>query len=641
MQTSILLVEDYDDDATLITRVLTRHPRLEFKVERARSLAEATTALRERLFDAIVLDLGLPDSDGLATFTSIQPMAGAAAILVLTGDDREELGLRAVELGAQEYIVKMERAWQSLPIAILYGCERARRQQESLELTTALANAVDAVATIDERGIPTAVNGAFQRLLGYGPEEIAARQLGDLLHDGDRARFEDAIRPDPVRGSMRGPAPTGMTEIEVRAIRKDGRILPVRLALVPRASSRGHFCFVRDLTRQKETEGKLAAGAAITAVGSLATGLAHEINNPLAVVLANLEEAVRVTADLAPSVSSAVKDDYADLRAMLDEAHAASQRVQLIVRDLRAFACSDDRRGRVDVNAVIESCCNIAFAEIRHRAKLVRELHAVVPVLGNEAKLAQVFLNLLVNAAHAMPEGDVDNNTITISTRQQGRGTIVVEVVDTGSGIPAENADRVFEPFFSTKQRRPGLGLSISQATVAAHGGEISIYSRDGGGTVVRVVLPTLEAENSEDPLKAKTEASQRRVLVVDDDPLVLRSLTRVLARDFEVAAARNGREALDLVRAGGTFDAMLCDLMMPELSGIELHEVLERDDPELAKRTVFLTGGAFSGTAQSFLDSVGQPHLEKPVDLKTVRDLLLGFSPSPPKDRPSSKWLG
>jgi CheY-like chemotaxis protein/two-component sensor histidine kinase len=337
-----------------------------------------------------------------------------------------------------------------------------------------------------------------------------------------------------------------------------------------------------------------------------------------------------------------VRADFVELRAMLDEAHSASQRVQFIVRDLRAFACADDRRTRVDVNALIESCCNIAFAEIRHRARLVRDLKASVPVLGSEAKLAQVFLNLLVNAAHAMPEGDVECNEIFVATRQQDRATIVVEVSDTGSGIPEANLVQVFEPFFTTKPRRPGMGLAICQATVLAHGGVISIHPRQGGGTIVRVLLPTLEAEIADDPSKGRGEGAQpRRVLVVDDDPLVLRSLTRVLARDFEVAAARNGREALDLVRAGGTFDAMLCDLMMPELSGIELHELLERDDPELARRTVFLTGGAFSGRAQSFLAAVGQPHFEKPVDLKTVRDLLLTLSQTPHKERTSSKWLG
>lgn len=629
MRTSVLLVEDNDDDAALITRVLTRFERIKFTVARAASLAEAKALLESSSYDAILSDLGLPDSDGLSTFSGIFAAARNAAVIVLTGDDREELGLKAVELGAQEYIVKAERAWQSLPMAVAYATERARRQQETAELTTALSNSVDAIATLDANSVIIAVNPAFKTLLGYSPDEIIGTQLTDLLHDTDRPRLKASARRETE-------------EREVRIIRKDGRIVPVRLAVVPRDGGRGTFCFVRDLTQQKETEGRLAAAAAITAVGSLATGLAHEINNPLAVVLANVEEAARVVAEMEPVVSSQVSADFADLRAMLEEAHAASQRVQFIVRDLRAFACADDRRGRVDINAVVEACCNIAFAEIRHRARLVKKLGTIVPVLGSEAKLAQVFLNLLVNAAHAMPEGDVEKNEITVTTRQQERSNVIIEVADTGSGIPAQNIVQIFEPFFTTKARRPGMGLAISQATIRAHSGEITVRPRDGGGSVFQVILPTLEAETQEGSLTGNVDGiQQRRVLVVDDDPLVLRSLTRVLARDFEVASARNGREALDLVRAGGTFDAMLCDLMMPELSGIELHELLERDDPELAKRTIFLTGGAFSGRAQTFLEAVGQPHLEKPVDLKTVRELLLELSQTPHKERASGKWLG
>jgi len=625
----MLLVEDNDDDATLITRVLARFTRIQFEVTRVTSMRFAEHALQDATYDAVVVDLGLPDSDGLATFTTIHARANGAAVIVLTGDDSEELGLRAVENGAQEYVVKGERAYQNLPLTIAFACERQRHHQEVTELTSALANAVDAIATLDSQGNCVAVNPAFQAVLNYAPAEIGATPFVNLVHEGDRARVLAAL-----------DAP-GM-ELEGRMIRKDGRIVPVQLSFVARARSRGHFCFVRDLTRQKVVEGQLASGAAITAVGSLATGLAHEINNPLAVVLANVEEAVRVSADLVPFVSEKAQADLVDLRSMLDEALSASQRVQFIVRDLRVFACADDRRGRVDLNAVVEACCNIAFAEIRHRARLLKDLKAVVPVLGSEAKLAQVILNLLVNAAHAMPEGDVEQNEIRIATSQQGRAAVILEVADTGSGVLPANAAHVFDPFFTTKPRRPGMGLSICQATVAAHGGEISMRPGERGGTVVRVVLPTLEAETT-DNAGAIVEGAgpQRRVLVVDDDPLVLRSLTRVLARDFEVSSARNGREALDLVRAGGTFDAMLCDLMMPELSGIELHELLEQDDPELAKRTVFLTGGAFSGHAQNFLDSVGQPHLEKPVDLKTVRELLMELSQTPHKERTSAKWLG
>ena len=179
-KTSILLVEDNDDDAALIVRVLSRFQRIEFTVERATTLRMAVGRLDERRFDAVLVDLGLPDSDGLPSFSSIHTHANGAAVIVLTGDDREELGLRAVELGAQEYIVKAERAWQSLPISIAYACERSRRQEEVDELTHALANAVDAIATLDASGACVSVNPAFKSVLGYAPEEVVRTSLLDL-----------------------------------------------------------------------------------------------------------------------------------------------------------------------------------------------------------------------------------------------------------------------------------------------------------------------------------------------------------------------------------------------------------------------------------------------------------------------------
>lgn len=630
MRTTVLLVEDNDDDATLITRVLTRFARIEFVVERVASLAEARARLATTRFDAVIADLGLPDSDGLATFEAVQTAARGSATLVLTGDDREDLGLRAVELGAQEYIVKADRAWPALPQAVAYACERVRRLAEVNELTMALAHAVDAIARVDENGICVEGNPALHTLLGYANNELDGMRFLDLVHASDRANVAagfTAARTDELHS------------VEGRAVRKDNRLLPLQLSIIARAGNRGHFAFVRDLTQKKTDEEKLAAAVSVTAIGAFATGLAHEINNPLAVVLANVEEAGHVTGELRPKVAKDALEDFDELRTMLSEAHNASQRIQNMVRDVRVFACPDHRSGKVDINTIAESCCNIVYAEIRHRAKLTKRLQAVVPIIGNEAKLAQLVLNLLVNAAQAMPEGMVSENEIIVETRQQGRGAIVLEISDTGSGIDPTISNRVFDAYFSTKPRRPGMGLAIARAAVSAHGGELSLTPRPGGGTVARVVLPTLEADLG-DEAKPPSEVGQRRVLVVDDDPLVLRSLTRILARDFEVAAARNGREALDMVRAGGTYDAMLCDLVMPELSGIELHEVLTHDDPELAKRTVFLTGGAFTGRAQTFLESVGQPHLEKPVDLKTVRELLMQMSRPPHGERVSVKWI-
>jgi signal transduction histidine kinase len=230
-------------------------------------------------------------------------------------------------------------------------------------------------------------------------------------------------------------------------------------------------------------------------VGSLAASLAHEINNPLAVVLANVEEGARALGDLATSTTTELREEFTELRTMLEEAHSAAQRVQGIVRDLRVFACADDRRGRVDINAVIKSCCNLAIAEIRHRARLAMDFQATVPVFGSEARLAQLFLHLLVNAAHAMPEGDVRGNQIVVTTRQQGRAAVDIEICDSGSGIAPGNENQVFEPFYTTKPRRLGMGLTICHAIVTAQGGEIAVQPREGGGTIVHVRLPTCDLD--------------------------------------------------------------------------------------------------------------------------------------------------
>lgn len=495
MRASLLLVEDDDDDATLIAQALSKSSRIELELARVDSMAAAQEHLRARRVDAVLLDLGLPDSEGLATFDGIQTHAGGAAVIVLTGDDREELGLLAVERGAQEYLVKTERAYQLLPLAIAYACERQRHNQEVKELTSALTNAFGAIATLDSRGVLVAANPAFQTLMSAAPTELVTTPLLDLVHETDRARVDEELRCSTLE------------ELEANIVRKDGRIVPVQLSVVARAHGHGHFCFVRDLTRQKLVEGRLASGAGITAVGSLAVGLAHEINNPLAVVLANVEEAGRSASDLEPNVDAAVHDALAELKAMLEEALSAAQRVQYIVRDLRSFACMDDRRTRVNVNAVLESCSNIAFAEIRHRARLVKDLQTVSPVLGSEAKLAQAFLNLLVNAAQAIPEGNVEHNEIRLTTTPHRTG-IVIEISDTGSGIAPADANQVFEPFFTTKPRRPGMGLAICRATVIEHGGDISIHAREGGKTVVRVVLPAIESETAYAPSEPRASAS-------------------------------------------------------------------------------------------------------------------------------------
>jgi CheY-like chemotaxis protein len=279
---------------------------------------------------------------------------------------------------------------------------------------------------------------------------------------------------------------------------------------------------------------------------------------------------------------------------------------------------------------VLESSINLAWNEIRHRARLVESFEEVPAVLGNEARLGQVFVNLLVNAAQSIPEGQAESNQIMVVLRSFSSDTVCVEVRDTGSGIPAEHLARVFDPFFTTKQvgSAMGLGLSICYGVIHGLGGEIQVDSTPGRGSTFRVLLPAAPAAGEEAaPVAPHDDDGRRgRILVVDDEPMVVATLRRILARQHDVATTTSAREALERLRAGQRFDVVLCDLMMPDMTGMALHDALEHDLPDQAERMIFITGGAFTPRGVEFLERVHNPRIEKPFDVSTLLGLVRGF---------------
>jgi CheY-like chemotaxis protein len=302
-----------------------------------------------------------------------------------------------------------------------------------------------------------------------------------------------------------------------------------------------------------------------------------------------------------------------------------------IVRDLRTFTrgADEDRRVHVDVRRVLDASINLAWNEIRHRARLVKEYGDIPPVMANEARLGQVFLNLLVNAAQALPEGGAEENVIRVVTFAV-EGDVCVEVRDTGAGVAREHLGRIFDPFFTTKPVGvgTGLGLWICQGIVSSLGGQISAENTPGGGAVFRVLLPAATGPADEHspirrPSPPPPTAPRLRVLIVDDEVAIGRTLAIGLADDFEVATAESGRQALELLGAEDRFDVVLCDLMMPEVSGMEVYERVAERWPRLATRFVFVTGGAFTERARAFVERVGAPVLEKPFELASLSALL------------------
>jgi CheY-like chemotaxis protein len=245
--------------------------------------------------------------------------------------------------------------------------------------------------------------------------------------------------------------------------------------------------------------------------------------------------------------------------------------------------------------------------------------------MAAEHELGQVFVNLLLNAAQAIPEGRAPANVVRLAGRTEG-GFAVVEVRDTGVGIPPENLRRIFDPFFTTKPpgQGTGLGLSIVHGIVSSLGGTIEVESEQGMGTVFRVRLPaTSDAERPAAAPPAPPPAPPRgRVLVLDDEPLVARAIARALEA-HEVSELTSPREALRRVEGGERWDVVVCDLMMPEMDGPEFARRVAEAAPEMRERLVFVTGGAFTTAAEEFLDRSGHPFLEKPIDAATLRSMI------------------
>jgi two-component system cell cycle sensor histidine kinase/response regulator CckA len=382
---------------------------------------------------------------------------------------------------------------------------------------------------------------------------------------------------------------------------------------------------VRDLTELRAMRSQLMQADRLASVGMLAAGVAHEINNPLAYVIAAL--------DFMAEALQAEQPALGDFQHALGEAREGASRVRQVVRDLKTFSRAEPERVTVvDLLGVLDSSANMAMNEIRHRAQLVKVYGAVPRVRANEARLGQVFLNLLVNAAQAIPEGRAAQNEIRILTTTSDDGGAVIEIQDTGAGIPEAALEHIFDPFFTTKPAGvgTGLGLALCKTTILAMGGTISVSNLPKGGASFRVSLAaqsvvTSPAETT--PARPVVPQGRRgRVLVVDDEVLIANGLGRVLGKEHDVVTLTSARDALKKCEAGERFDVIVCDLMMPELTGMDVHQALLELDPEQARRMVFLTGGAFTARASAFLDKTSNICLEKPYDPTNLRALVRGI---------------
>jgi len=452
----------------------------------------------------------------------------------------------------------------------------------------------------------------FASKLSAGP---GADLIGKSFYELMAPKFRASAR-SVLEAAMKSGEPATI-EVLANGGADDASWLSCRIG--PLAGEAGAIVTVRDTTGRRQSEAQLVATDRLASVGTLAAGVAHEINNPLAAVIANLELAV---ADLqAMGVTGEVLEEVRDAR-------EAAERVRLIVRDLRLFSRTEEpRRTLVDVREVLDSTLRMAWHEIRHRARLVKAFDEVPLIEANEARLGQVFLNLVINAAHSIPEGRAEGNLIHVAARVED-ARVVVEISDTGVGMSNELLEHIFTPFFSTRPAGggTGLGLTICRRLVEDIGGELQVTSREGKGSTFTILVPITERK-AERPSSAPPSQLgiplRGRILVVDDDPMVAAAVRRSLAPDHEVVTATVTEEALALLRRGERFQVILCDVMMPNKTGVDFWQELARFAPTETKKIVFLTGGAFAPHAREFLDSVPNLTIDKPFLPEKLRSIV------------------
>jgi len=492
----------------------------------------------------------------------------------------------------------------------------------------------DGVVTCDLGGRIIDWNQNLRKMFGLTRSEVRGRPLGAVFRpDAPEALIAEILQAIDGVGRWTG-------DVEFR--RRDGGACFSEAVAVPLRDSEGRSIALvmvhRDITERRRMQAQLLMADRLASVGTLASGIAHEVNNPLAFITLNMEFLERGLQQFKAKASPEEAQHLAQLEEVIKETRVGTRRIGSIVNDLKTFARGgqDDRLGPVDLRPVVELACKMAHNVIRHRARLITDFQSVPLVEANESRLGQVMLNLVLNAAQAIPEGQSTAHEIAVTVRAGEPGRVIVEVRDTGVGMTPEILARIFDPFFTTKPVGvgTGLGLSICHGILEAMGGRISVDSTPGQGSTFRVSLRALVRPGQSAPTSALFAPALVRiwakVLVVDDEPSVTQALKRILGLEHDVTAVNRAREALELLDGGARFDVILCDVMMPEMTGMALHAELRRRIPDQADRVVFMTGGAFTPGAVAFLEAVPNPKAPKPLDRSLLRKLLDEMSGPP-----------
>jgi two-component system cell cycle sensor histidine kinase/response regulator CckA len=584
----VLLVEDNPGDVRLFSELVRSTGAKSFRFEHVSTLQAGLEKVNSDAFDVMLLDLSLPDEQGLATLTRAHTHAPNVPIVVLTGRDDEALAIQAVRAGAQDYLFKGQVDGDLLVRSIRYATERGRslRALEWREehFRSLIENSLDLVSILNVDGTIRYASPSHERILGFPVEELVGKNVLSFVH------------PDDVAGVRSAFAGTAAVSLQCRFRHKDGswRVLEsFGRNLSGLAAVSGVVVNSRDITDRKRLEEQLHHSQRLEAIGRLAGGVAHDFNNLLMIISGYSQ----ILLDSMRSVDPA--------RSQLEQVVKAAERATDLTHQLLAVSRRQVTRPTViNLNALLQAMDLMLRRVIGEDIEFVSALAPGLEMVRvDPGQIEQVVLNLAVNARDAMPDGGrltIETFNVNYAGEHYSENLnlkpghhIALVISDTGCGMDQQVLSRIFEPFFTTKEHGNGLGLSTSYGIIKQNGGDILVDSKPGGGTAFRIYLPAV-AQSDADLVESRPSSLLRgteTILLVEDEDSVRRVVETMLKRHgYEVLSSTSAAEAMAIVdRHPKTIDLVITDMMMPGMNGREMAERLLKQRPTM--RVLFVSG--------------------------------------------------
>lgn len=492
------------------------------------------------------------------------------------------------------------------------------QQHKTARWMKALVEQLPEAVVVWNNGREVLRNRRAEQLLSNAPEAVGLGGLLSQIDAEDRAAVLAHLRSAQAGGT-----------VSAEVARLGGMWLEFSSSSIQTDDGLMVLTVFRDITERRQMERHLAIQERMATVGTLAAGVAHEINNPLCFIQLNLE----LLREELPEMLEALKRNpqnqqrlFDDLLAKLDDTIVGTGRVQEVVSDLMVFSHteSSEETSSADVVQSIQLAINLGHHRVKHKAALQFDSTLPIAVRGQVGLLSQVFLNLIVNASDAIEEAGIENGKINIQIRHLP-GQVEINVIDNGPGIPADVLPRLFDPFFTTKKvgKGSGLGLSISHSIIERCGGTLQVTNPASGGACFQVRLPLVDIalpEDITDEVTQQITALKNQLLIIDDEEMLLRALERGLSGDFDVTTTQSGAHAIELIKKGLDPDLILLDIMMPDQDGSQVYQWLVNHRPQYADRILVMTGGAVTKSTQRFLDETTATVFRKPLKIKALR---------------------